>query len=108
MKSTKRITKHLVSFQRNPQYSARYGSSNGSGGNICPVIESTLEAEKAWTDLWNKLSAVSLFRKTDSWIFGANVPGKKHAVMFYFKGLSAYRKELREVAADGYRGFMIS
>ncbi|PSK44012.1 hypothetical protein B9Z65_1729 [Elsinoe australis] len=88
--------------------SARYGSSNGSGGNMSPVIESTLEAEKAWTDLCDKLSAGSLFRKTDSWIFGANVPGKKHAVMFYFKGLSAYRKELREVAADGYRGFMIS
>jgi cyclohexanone monooxygenase len=37
------------------------------------VIEATREAEQDWTDLCNELSANSLFRKTDSWIFGANV-----------------------------------
>jgi cyclohexanone monooxygenase len=72
-----------------------------------PVIEATHESERGWTNLCDELSAGSLFRKTDSWIFGANVPGKKPAVLFYFAGLSAYRKQLREIAADDWKGFTI-
>ena len=81
------------------------GHSNGCKGYGHPVIEATRDAEEHWTNLCDELSANSLFRKTDSWIFGANVQGKKHAVLFYFAGLSAYRKELKEVVASGYKGF---
>lgn len=70
-----------------------------------PVIEATSEAEDEWTDLCDKISQASLFRKTDSWIFGANIAGKKNAVLFYFGGLGAYRKVLREVAGSGYKGY---
>ena len=72
------------------------------------VIESTKEAENGWTDTCDKLSAGSLFRKTDSWIFGSNVPGKKVSVLFYFGGLSIYRNELRKIAEEGWKGFRIS
>ena len=72
-----------------------------------PVIEATHEAELGWTKVCDDVSASSLFRRTDSWIFGSNVPGKAHAVMFYFGGLAAYRKQLREIAEDGWRGFRI-
>ena len=51
------------------------------------VIEATKEAEEEWTELCDKLSSGSLFRKTDSWIFAANIPGKKPAVVFFFGGL---------------------
>jgi len=70
-----------------------------------PLIEATKDAEDAWTDLCRQLSDNSLFKKTDSWIFGANIPGKKHAVMFFFGGLAAYREKLRESVEAGYRGF---
>ncbi|EXJ78613.1 cyclohexanone monooxygenase [Capronia coronata CBS 617.96] len=70
-----------------------------------PVVEALETAEDEWTDLCKKLSDNSLFKKTDSWIFGANVPGKKHTVMFYFGGLGAYRRVLSEVIDAGYRGF---
>lgn len=73
-----------------------------------PVVEATDKAEEDWTEECDKLSASSLFRKTDSWIFGSNVPGKKHAVMFYFAGISAYRKVLREVIEGGWKGFSIT
>lgn len=73
-----------------------------------PVIESTKEAENGWTDTCDKLSAGSLFRKTDSWIFGSNVPGKKVSVLFYFGGLSNYRAELRKIAEGGWKGFRLS
>jgi cyclohexanone monooxygenase len=72
-----------------------------------PVIEATPEAEEEWSKVCDDASASSLFRRTDSWIFGANIKGKAHAVMFYFGGLAAYRKQLRAVAEDGWRGFTI-
>ncbi|KAL1301408.1 hypothetical protein AAFC00_005667 [Neodothiora populina] len=70
-----------------------------------PIIEATPESEQAWSKVCDDMSADSLFRKTDSWIFGSNVAGKKPSVLFFFGGLSAYRKILRDVAADGYQGF---
>jgi cyclohexanone monooxygenase len=69
------------------------------------VIEVTLQAEQEWTQLCDTLSSNSLFRKTDSWIFGANVPGKTRAVMFHFAGLANYRQVLRDVLQDGLSGF---
>lgn len=69
------------------------------------VVEATSEAEEGWTDLCKELSDNSLFKKTDSWIFGANVPGKKNAVMFYFGGLKNYRAELEKIRQGGYQGF---
>jgi cyclohexanone monooxygenase len=69
------------------------------------IIEATPEAENGWTDLCKELSDNSLFKITDSWIFGANVPGKKNAVMFYFGGLGNYRKKLEEERRSGYKSF---
>lgn len=94
-----------------PSTSARHDSFVNGGLNGAstrkPVIRATAEAEEGWTKVCDEVSASSLFRRTDSWIFGSNVKGKAHAVMFYFGGLKAYRKELREIAADGWRGFAI-
>lgn len=80
---------------------------SGTLSGKTPVIEATTEAEQGWTKVCDEASASSLFRRTDSWIFGSNVKGKAHAVMFYFGGLAAYRKQLREIAEDGWRGFTI-
>ncbi|KAI1624832.1 cyclohexanone monooxygenase [Exophiala viscosa] len=81
------------------------GNSNGDPKPAGPVVEALPEAEDNWTRLCEELSKDSLFRKTDSWIFGANVPGKKHTVMFYFGGLAEYRKELQKIVDGGYTGF---
>jgi len=70
-----------------------------------PTIEATQEAEENWTQLCRDLSDNSLFKKTDSWIFGANVPGKKNSVMFYFGGMKAFREQLQKCVDEGYRGF---
>ena len=84
------------------------GNANGSPNGtrkITPIIEATAEAEDEWTQICDDLSKGSLFRKTDSWIFGANVPGKKNTTMFYFGGLGNYRQRLKELTQDGYSGF---
>ena len=72
------------------------------------TIEPTQEAEDAWTATCEEIANMTLFPKADSWIFGANVPGKKNAVMFYMAGIGAYRQKLREVAENGYEGFELS
>lgn len=90
--------------QRKKEQAGQGGPSNDSSG---PVVEVTKEAEQDWTKMCDEMSSGSLFRKTESWIFGANVKGKKHAVLFYFGGLKKFRGILKDVADDGYKGFDI-
>ncbi|WP_224388262.1 NAD(P)/FAD-dependent oxidoreductase [Pseudonocardia sp. ICBG1293] len=71
------------------------------------AVEATSEAEAGWSRVCREIADATLFPKADSWIFGANIPGKPNAVMFYMAGHKAYREELRAVADDGYRGFLL-
>jgi cation diffusion facilitator CzcD-associated flavoprotein CzcO len=69
------------------------------------AIEPTPEAEAEWTETCTTIANMTLFTKVDSWIFGANIPGKKPSVLFYLGGLGNYRAILADVTANGYRGF---
>lgn len=71
-------------------------------------IEATPDAEQGWTRTCQEIADMTLFPKADSWIFGANIPGKTNAVMFYMAGLSSYRGVLREVKDSEYDGFVLS
>jgi len=70
------------------------------------TVEPTRSAEEAWTKTCQEIADMTLFPKVDSWIFGANIPGKKNAVMFYMAGIGAYRQQLADVRSQGYRGFV--
>ena len=70
------------------------------------TVEATLESERRWTALCRAISDMTLFPKADSWIFGANIPGKTNAVMFYLGGLRSYRQKLGEEVAAGYGNFL--
>ena len=69
------------------------------------TVEAIDEAEQNWVSSCGEVAEATLFPKVDSWIFGANIPGKANANMFYFSGLNAYRQVLDEVKAKGYEGF---
>ena len=71
--------------------------------NDISTIEPTQEAEDEWITTCQTISDQTLFSKGESWIFGANIPGKKNTVMFYLGGLGNYRKALEEL---GYKGFI--
>lgn len=71
-----------------------------------PIVEATEEAERGWTEKCRKLAEGSLFHETASWIFGANVGGKRYATRFYFGGLKKFIEELDSVIEDDYRGFV--
>lgn len=66
----------------------------------------TTEAEARWTKTCQDIANMTLFPKAESWIFGANIPGKPHTVYFYLAGLGAYRQELSAVQNKGYEGFV--
>ena len=69
------------------------------------TVEPTQEAEEGWTATCNEIANITLFPKVESWIFGANIPGKRHSVMFFMGGLATYRAQLADVQRDGFRGF---
>lgn len=72
------------------------------------TVEATQQAESSWMKTCNDIAQMTLFPKNESWIFGANIPGKKHAVLFYMGGLAAYREQLSRIAANGWEGFRIT
>ncbi len=71
--------------------------------NDIATIEPTQEALDEWLTTCETISDQTLFSKGESWIFGANIPGKKNTVLFYLGGLGNYRKALEEA---GYKGFV--
>ncbi|KRA64323.1 MULTISPECIES: NAD(P)/FAD-dependent oxidoreductase [Rhizobium/Agrobacterium group] len=66
-------------------------------------IEPTKAARDEWVALCRTIADMTLFPKADSWIFGANIPGKKNAVMFYLAGLGNYRAAINAVKDGGYQ-----
>ncbi|EWZ28391.1 hypothetical protein FOZG_17876 [Fusarium oxysporum Fo47] len=69
------------------------------------VMEVSNKAEQQWSDLCDQLVEGSLFKTTASWIFGANVQGRKSSTKFYFGGLGGYREWARKEIAAGFPGF---
>lgn len=66
------------------------------------TIEPTQVAVDEWVETCRSIANMTLFPKAESWIFGANIPGKKNAVMFYLGGLGNYRAALGAVKDAGY------
>jgi cyclohexanone monooxygenase len=71
----------------------------------CSIVETTQDAETSWDQACTDMANQTLFAKTQSWIFGANIPGKKQKNMFYFGGLANYRNVLAEEVSEGYKSF---
>jgi cation diffusion facilitator CzcD-associated flavoprotein CzcO len=70
-------------------------------------IAPTLQAEDAWVEHTNELAAATLLSGTNSWFWGANIPGKKRTFLLYANTTPAYRQKCAEVAAKGYEGFLL-
>jgi cyclohexanone monooxygenase len=72
------------------------------------VIEAMGGAEDAWVTHVADVAGCTLFPLADSWYVGANVPGKPRVFLAYLGGVGTYRDVCDGVAADGYRGFVMS
>lgn len=71
------------------------------------TVEASEQAEVEWVALCNKLCENSLFKVTDSWIFGVNIPKKKKAIRFYFGGMQNYLGAVQDVVNGDFRGFKV-
>jgi len=69
------------------------------------TIDTDPAAEDAWVQRCREGADLTLFPQVDSWINGANVPGKPRASMFFMEGMAAYMKELAAIEACDYRQF---
>jgi cation diffusion facilitator CzcD-associated flavoprotein CzcO len=72
------------------------------------LIETSRQAQENWVKICQEGMAGTLFEVTDSWINGANIPGKPRTSMWYMGGMGNYVIELNAIRDDGYRGFSIS
>ena len=70
-------------------------------------IELNQEVEDAFMTVCDELAAGTLFNETDSWINGANIPGKPKATMVFIGGMGAHVAELKRVVKSGFEGFTI-
>ena len=70
-------------------------------------VEISPAAEASWVAHCDQLAAGSLFSKVDSWIFGANIPGKVPSLVFYFGGVGQFRQEAAAIIRKGYPGFVM-
>jgi len=72
------------------------------------TIEATEVAEKEWTAHVQEVASKTLYPETPSWFTGANVPGKPRVFMPYIGGVGRYGKTCDEIAAQGYKGFVLA
>ncbi|QIB52308.1 NAD(P)/FAD-dependent oxidoreductase [Pseudomonas sp. OIL-1] len=73
--------------------------------NELACTEPDPESERQWSETCREIADKMLFAKGDSWIFGANIPGKTNSVYFYMGGLGPFSEMLTSVKNADYRGF---
>ncbi|MFA7554235.1 MAG: NAD(P)/FAD-dependent oxidoreductase [Spongiibacteraceae bacterium] len=74
-------------------------------------VEGSPQAVAEWTTLMKTLVDQTLMRDSASqraWFMGANIPGKPHAVLFYFGGAGAYFDEVDKEADAGFPSLVFS
>ncbi|SOC42722.1 flavin-containing monooxygenase [Ureibacillus acetophenoni] len=76
--------------------------------NNLDTVESTSEAEEAWSKHCREIAEMTLYVKTDSWYTGANIEGKPRSFLIYLGGFDYYKQKCNEISAKGYEGFVLS
>jgi cyclohexanone monooxygenase len=75
-------------------------------------IEATEEASAEWAEkcqaLLDAAPPIKAGLTVSSWFLGANIPGKKPSVLFYFGGAAGYFEELAQVADSDFAGFAMA
>jgi cyclohexanone monooxygenase len=69
-------------------------------------IDTDSAVEHQWVERCRAGAELTLFPQVDSWINGANVPGKPKASMFFMEGMAAYMLELDRIVGADYAPFV--
>ena len=70
-------------------------------------IEPTLEAENEWVTHNNEVANDHIRNSCSSWYVGGNIEGKPRVFMPYVGGFPNYVEKCRNIAATGYKGFIL-
>ncbi|MFT4230233.1 MAG: NAD(P)/FAD-dependent oxidoreductase [Microbacterium sp.] len=71
-------------------------------------IESTPEADAAWSEHTERMVRASLLGEDDAQYYGSNVPGKPRRYLAYSGGTYVYGRLLERVRDAGYEGFELT
>ncbi|HVW33281.1 MAG TPA: NAD(P)/FAD-dependent oxidoreductase [Acidimicrobiia bacterium] len=71
------------------------------------TIEADTSAETEWTQLVDLVASATLMPRANSWYMGRNIEGKPVRFMPWIGGAPAYRQMADQIAAEGYKGFII-
>jgi cyclohexanone monooxygenase len=71
------------------------------------LIEPSTEAEDAWVQHVAELAGRTLRYTCGSWYLGVNIAGKPRVFMPYIGGFPRYVERCKEIAANGYAGFVL-
>ena len=69
------------------------------------AIEAKQSAESLYVDTCMELTNATILAKADSWILGANIPGKPLSLNFYMGGFTMYKSVLQDVRSLDYEQF---
>ena len=72
------------------------------------VMEASAEAEEEWVRNNDAMANMTIFPQANSWYMGRNIEGKAEGFMPFAGGTVLYRQTCDDVAANGYRGFILS
>ena len=100
------LSNMMVSIEQHVDWIADCVAYLRSHGLDC--IEATQAAEDAWVAHGNEVANRTLYPLANSWYMGVNIPGKPQVFMPYIGGVGSYRQICDEIAAEGYRGFVLS
>jgi cyclohexanone monooxygenase len=70
--------------------------------------EADLVAQDQWVEHVNEVASRTLMVRANSWYLGANIPGKPRVFMPYLGGVGNYRVRCEGIAAEGYKGFILT
>jgi cyclohexanone monooxygenase len=72
-------------------------------------VEAEIDAQDAWCEHVNEVAQGTMYTapSCNSWYNGQNIEGKARVFLPYVGGLPAYMVKCNEVAADGYKGFVL-
>ena len=74
------------------------------------LMEPSADAQDEWIDHVQEVSVDTPYTapSCNSWYVGANIEGKPRVILPYTGGVGKYREICDEIAADGYRGFVLT
>jgi cyclohexanone monooxygenase len=99
------LTNMLVSIEQHVDWTTACISWMNATG--IETIEPSVDAENGWVDHVNEVAGFTLYPTGNSWYLGANIEGKPRVFMPYIAGVEIFRSVCDDVAASGYRGFVL-